>query len=432
VPKVFQDFRKIWKNRRIWADLKVLIIDEVSMLSGEFFDIFEQEVCRARNGGQDAPLLEEAFEGLQVILIGDFFQMVPTVENLPRVDMDLLRKTNRAVLLSGSERSRQQGKVVFSTECVLNRGMLFQSDAFWKLRLCEVELEKNYRQEKDHAFKSKLNALREGRDLPETISWLNKHCHRPLPGGGDDAVMLFPTNDKVDRENEGRLRSLPGYERTFKAKDSIRVKQSNSNSEDELTMEEKEHLLKNSAFFKSDSRGCIGSELTLKLGARVMLSANIDSNNGLINGATGIVRRLASHGVQVEFDDLGLHWVNRFEFISCLAGIGTCIRKQMPLRLAWAMTHHRGQGKTLRRVRVDPAAFCDGQSYVALSRATDASGLELLSPLRLHHVRVNMPAKRFKRFTELALRGGSSSSISRARKEIGTWKVIKPRELNYG
>jgi len=178
--------------------------------------------------------------------------------------------------------------------------------------------------------------------------------------------------------------------------------------------------LKNSSFFSES--GCLArAKIHLKVGAMVTLLANLDVERGLSNGALGKVLQIARQGdigqVLVDFHEAGQHWIKPYEFRALMVGVGETIRKQVPLRLAWAVTHHRSQGQTYPRVRVNPTSFADGQAYVALSRATHVAGLELLRPLKTGDVRVNPAVRSFVRH----MRAGD---LVKAYAEAGTWKDI--------
>merc|ERR1719410_1144362 len=123
-----------------------------------------------------------------------------------------------------------------------------------------------------------------------------------------------------------------------------------------------------------------------------MLCANVDIPRGLVNSAIGHVVQLSNRArgyVLVDFVGIGREYINPYTFQWKIPGVGTCVRKQIPLRLAWAISHHRSQGKTLTNVNVDPRAFAYGQAYVAVSRSRSMQNLTLLEPAKLSDFKVN-------------------------------------------
>jgi len=106
-------------------------------------------------------------------------------------------------------------------------------------------------------------------------------------------------------------------------------------------------------------------------------------------------------------------FINPYTYQWRIPGVGTCVRKQIPLRLGWAITHHRSQGKTLTNVKVDPRAFAYGQAYVAVSRSRSMKTLTLLQQAKLSDFTVNPAVRRFMQYLE--------HPHPTAREEIGHW-----------
>lgn len=151
-----------------------------------------------------------------------------------------------------------------------------------------------------------------------------------------------------------------------------------------------------------------------------MLTANVDQWRGLVNGQVGIVEKIPNRkAVYVRFNDQRLGTkairITDYLFKSAVVGLGTCIRTQIPLRVAWAITHHRSQGKTLQQVEVDPNSFSSGQAYVALSRSRNTDTLSLLKPAQARDFKRNEHTIRFER-----LRSENASSDV-MREAVGTW-----------
>jgi ATP-dependent DNA helicase PIF1 len=125
-------------------------------------------------------------------------------------------------------------------------------------------------------------------------------------------------------------------------------------------------------------------ELTLKVGAQVLLLKTLDQSAGLVNGARGVVLRLSGAGASrlptVRFMS-GLEVTLGQERYSCeMGGREVASRRQLPLALAWAISIHKSQGQSLDAVEMDLRnTFEVGQAYVALSRARSLGGLVLVS-----------------------------------------------------
>lgn len=184
--------------------------------------------------------------------------------------------------------------------------------------------------------------------------------------------------------NNEELEKLPSRRtRTFQAIDDVRASSDLPEyAHDKVT----DYLRSETGFFDSDyCSSPIPEAVTLKVGARVMLVATMqDIGPGLVNGAAGVVTDLPRRAswVEVEFDGMGREKIPLHRFTSSFPTLGTCSREQIPLMLAWAMTHHKAQGKTISKACVNPRAFSPGQVYVALSRTKSFDDLCLLEKCR--------------------------------------------------
>jgi len=275
-----------------------------------------------------------------------------------------------------------------------DRGFAFQSHAWRNAGFQVIQLDQVFRQ-KNNEFISVLHEIRFGKVSPESAKFLER-CNRPLPPNKDgiEATKLYATNKNVSSENNTHLNKLPGEKMTYKAEDF-------AEPEDDAPWA-KEYLLRN-AFYHQ----CLAeASLDLKEGAQVMLIKNEqtdDHKNRLVNGSRGKIVGFTNadgtttNGVdsdsEVEDDDSdddgqsypivqfqqGRRRVIRPQrFESRIVGLGICVRKAVPLKLAWAVTMHKSQGLTLDYVKADVGGvFTEAQAYVALSRATNEDGLEL-------------------------------------------------------
>ncbi|MBI4427399.1 MAG: AAA family ATPase, partial [Candidatus Magasanikbacteria bacterium] len=307
---------------------KVLIIDEVSMLSPGTLAMVDA-VCRMIK--QNA----EPFGGLQVIFVGDFFQLPP-----------IIKKDYKDY----NESEQQE----FFEEQVSR--FAFDSPAWERAKPVVCYLTEQYRQD-DNVFLNILSAIRhnvfDDNHLRHLIARKVEQQSAPV-----DAPKLFSHNVNVDSVNEAMLDELPSQRHTFK---------STSDGHHALVA-----VLQ---------RGCLSPEtLCLKIGAAVMFTKN-NQREGFVNGTLGevlgfdkesglpIVRTRGGTKIEVE----KMNWIIE-ENGEVRAQI-----TQLPLRLAWAITVHKSQGMSLDEAVMDLSqVFEFGQGYVALSRVRRLAGLHLL------------------------------------------------------
>jgi len=366
VPVLARDFEKAWKMRKYWRRLEVMVLDEVSMISGEFFDRLSDIVSIIRND-------RRPFGGIQLIMCGDFCQLPPI--------------TKRSQDIS---EMKQAGTLHSDIYC--NYGFTFQSHAWNKAQLSIIQLTEIIRQ-RNKVFANILNEIREGTVSTEAQAFLEKF-NRPLPRkDGNVATILYAKNKNVDSENMKELEKLNSETHSYEAIDQVEVESG--------APPWAESRLRENGFFKN----CIAeTKLSLKVGALVMLTKNDVQGikkNRLVNGSCGkVVGFVTREGVDATSDNYftipvgvpeegtlypRVRFMNGVEklitpvsFTSRLVGLGICERIALPLKLAWAITMHKSQGMTLDHVTVDLAGvFSSAQVYVALSRASDEEHLEL-------------------------------------------------------
>lgn len=312
------DLEAIAENRNVQRRVKptqVLIIDEVSMLSGAVLTMLDQVLCAVK--GVALP-----FGGIQVVLVGDFYQLPPVV---------------RAP--SGDDTS------VFA----------FSSPAWRELNPIVCYLEEQYRQD-DATFTKLLGRIRSC-DAAEGVDHILEARMVKEAEAPKDAPRLFSHNRDVDRINDERLMQLPGRMHTFGM-----------------------HGKGGEAFIAALKRGCLSPEqLLLKEGARVMFTKN-DPAGKFVNGTLGVVQSISMQGIPtIMTHDSRRIDVEQAEWTMEEGGRVLARIAQLPLRLAWAITVHKSQGMTLDSAVVDLSrAFEYGQGYVALSRARSLAGLHLL------------------------------------------------------
>ncbi len=307
---------------------KVLVIDEISMLSADTLSMVDA-VCR------EVRQVDEAFGGLQVILVGDFFQLPPIVRTSQYEETADLFDEDSSV-----SRSR------FS----------FASPAFEAAQPIVCYLSDQYRQD-DATFLSLLTAIRRNTFDEDHLVHLEgrKRKHGETP---KHVTKLFSHNADVDKINTEMLNTITGSPQLF----SMTSKGG-------------------TALVMALKKGCLSPEkLFLKVGAEVMCTKN-NSEKGFVNGTLGIIHRFESpSGYPVIKTRDGREIViEPMEWTVEENGQIRAILTQVPLRLAWAMTVHKSQGMSLDEAVMDLSnVFEYGQGYVALSRVRRLSGLHIL------------------------------------------------------
>ncbi|WAR54464.1 hypothetical protein PtB15_4B81 [Puccinia triticina] len=356
--KVENLYYKIMKNeyaRKRWNAVDVLIIDEVSMIDGDYFDKLNQLAKRVRD-------TTEPFGGIQLILTGDFFQLPPITRP-----------------------GRDAKRVPY----------LFESES-WDECVTQTIVLKHVFRQSDQVFVDLLNEIRMGTVSPRT-SEIMASLTKPVKYEDDILpTELYPRKHDVTLANQEHLKSLRSPEVLFTAEDVRTSKCQISDSE--LSR----HLDKNTlAPYQS----------VLKVGAQVMLIKNLRDYK-LVNGSVGVVTGFyadggaedAAHGekagpnrltntrpfnnnqskeklwpkVRFTTGQTVLLRPSEFEYENSQGEvIGS--RLQVPLILAWALSIHKSQGQSLDRVKIDlQRAFEAGQVYVALSRATSLNRIQVL------------------------------------------------------
>ncbi|MGH3689455.1 MAG: ATP-dependent DNA helicase [Microbacterium sp.] len=364
-------------TRRILNAIETLVIDEISMVNADLMDAIDRSLRQAR-GRRGEP-----FGGVQVIMFGDPYQLAPVP---PRGDearyvQDHYRSFwffDAKVWAGGSGISDQEG--------------LFQVDTGAELHVRELV---QIHRQSDDGFKSMLNAVRYGRVTAEIAGVLNTQGARtpPEPEPGEVPMITLATrNDIVNSINSRHLVALPGKEQTARAEVS-------------------------GDFGRGEASLPAESELKLKVGAQVMFLRNDTAMSGepprWVNGTIGTVTRILGGAVRVDIDgeevDVEPAVWERFRYAydqntKKLSRDVVAEFTQFPLRLAWAVTIHKSQGKTYERAIIDlgSGAFAPGQTYVALSRLTSLEGLYLSRALRPRDIRVDEDVRRFMRDAWLA------------------------------
>ena len=252
----------------------------------------------------------------------------------------------------------------------------------WRDSVVYDELTINESQKSDKGFSMLLDCVRRGCPRDETLSTLKQRViqvsvldklNEPKESGWTP-VCLFPTRVQCDDLNSQMLNCLPSKVKVIECTDDI----DQTSTTRKWTKKATEHLEK----LNKDCNITAGLEANLHLavGARVMLRRNIDTENGLVNGAIGTVQKISIIAVTVKFDHIDKPYeVEKVKSRFMVLRNFYVYRKQFPLILAYAVTIHKCQGLSLDCAVVDLSekVFSAGMAYVALSRVRSLSGLYL-------------------------------------------------------
>ena len=324
------DFGK--EKRKIIASSDLLIIDEISMVRADLLDAIDAVLRRFREHGQP-------FGGMQLLMIGDLAQLTPVV----------------------TPEDERMLKPYYDTP------YFFGSKALQQIDYVTIQLSHVYRQQ-DESFIALLNEIREGHPSTEALSKLNSRCQPTfIPRPEEPYIRLTTHNSLANFYNESELQKLPG--RSFQYRAEIKG-----------TFPEYSYPT--------------AETLVLKEGAQVMFVKNDPSGeHNYYNGRIGRVMEASDNRLTVYCEGDAeaievepLEWENmRYTLNEQTREIESEVQgtfKQLPLRLAWAITIHKSQGLTFDRAIIDASqSFAPGQVYVALSRCRTLEGLVLASPL---------------------------------------------------
>ncbi|KJL37163.1 MAG: helicase [Microbacterium sp.] len=355
-------------TRKLLGALDMLVIDEVSMVSADLMDGIDRALRQAR--GRRA----EPFGGVQVVMFGDPYQLAPVP---PRGDeLRYLHDHYRSHWFFDAH--------VWAGETPDAAGIIDLGRHGATLHIREL---RDIHRQSDPAFKALLDAVRHGRVTADMAGVLNGHGARtpPEPVDGEQPIITLATrNDAVNAINKRHLDALIGRSQTAVA---------------EI----------NGDFGRGDAYPA-DVELQLKIGAQVMFLRNDTAGYGepprWVNGTIGTVTRITGDKVRVsvdgeEHDVEPAVWERyRYAYHATTRQLTRDVVAeftQFPLRLAWAVTIHKSQGKSYDRAVIDlgSGAFAPGQTYVALSRLTSIDGLYLRRPLRPSDIRVDPDVARF-------------------------------------
>ncbi len=346
--RLFSTIKLTKQRRAILQELELLVIDEVSMVRADTLDAINVILQSVRRDMRP-------FGGLQVLFIGDLYQLPPVVKD---AEWNVLRDHYSSVFFFNAKILRDNPLVM-------------------------LELNKIYRQQ-DEGFISILNAIRNNQCTSDMLTTLNGYYQQDfVPNEEEQYITLTSHNRNADEINGAKLASLSGK------------------------------MLNLKAVVKDDfAQGSYPAEetLSLKIGAQVMFIRNDSGDERkYYNGKIGTVKDIdtVQGTVTVTFPDGSESvtvkretWENiRYNYDKGQDQIKEEILgtfSQFPLRLAWAITIHKSQGLTFQKAIIDAGtSFAAGQVYVALSRLTSLDGLVLKSIIPSYAVRTDYQVVEF-------------------------------------
>jgi ATP-dependent DNA helicase PIF1 len=311
------------------AELQLLIIDEVSMIDNNTFELISHILQRVR-------VSEEVFGGIQLLLVGDFCQLPPV-----------------------------QGNYCFT------------SPLWNKIDMQTIQLTQSMRQKNDEEFQQILAEVRFGKCSKKIFERLQKlkdtSFHTILP------TKLYSLVADVQAINNHMFKKVI----TAKYKDAKTIQcfpivEDFTDIVSKTYYDDDKYIFKYNALSNDKYAKLDDYVIILTKGLQVMVTRNINFESGLINGTTGIVTSLTETSVCIQ-DAYGKKHIIHYH-TDKNENNQTHIRF-MPIKLAYAMSIHKSQGATLDTIEVDGSTFifAPGQLYTALSRAKNLASIKLLN-----------------------------------------------------
>ncbi|MCK5877001.1 MAG: AAA family ATPase [Candidatus Marithrix sp.] len=320
-------------NSKLYKSVDTIIIDEVSMVRADMLDVIDRFM---RLNGKDR---FKPFGGVQMVFIGDLFQLPPVVSN-----------DEEAKLFTNNYTSP----------------FFLSAKVFTELKIKLVELTKVYRH-KDQEFINLLNAIRSNQACASEIQRINQRYQPKFDTGVEDYFITLTTTNKIAAQiNVVQLEKLTTTLHNFIGEIKGKFDQ---------------------PVLPTDQ------ELSLKVNAQIMFVKN-DSEGRWVNGTLGRIKKIQKTQIKVVTQDNKTHNVKpvKWEILTYNFDKKTQVVTtevlgsftQYPLKLAWAITIHKSQGKQFDKVIIDLGwgAFAHGQLYVALSRCRTLEGLILKTKVR--------------------------------------------------
>lgn len=329
VPE-YNVFNQDIRTTSMLRGLKVLIIDEISMVRVDVFEFMDRMLRTIRK-------IDHPFGGVQIVAVGDFYQLPPVVRREDQVELH----------------ARWSSPYVFSSQ-------VFES--FRSVRLTEV-----LRQKGDSEFIGLLHSARAGRLTDVQVGRLNGQVS-PVQ---DVRIRLVAVNKQADAINQAFLAGLPSQKTIYEA---------------EVFGDWPADPVDRQISLK------VGAQVMVKLNNADAGEGQIGGK--VVNGTIGRVVALEKKRIRLELEDKDQVWIYRKRFERRIkeftAGDWSerlvASFEQLPVMLAWAISMHKSQGQSFDKAHIDASrVFSQGQAYVALSRIRSLAGLSLEAPLSVEH-----------------------------------------------
>jgi hypothetical protein len=336
------------------SKLQLIIIDEISMVGSNTLLEIHKRLQQIKG-----VISDKVFGDVSVLAVGDFYQ-------LPSI-----------------------GQPAIYDRVTDSYAQLYGSGSLWVDFFEMIKLDKIMRQKDDLRFTELLCRMRKAECTAEDIELLkSREITENTPNYPNNALHVYRLNVDVDARNNIMLNTIASIndQYTIEAQDSVSG--------------QTKHINLNQLSKKRSETGGLHGVLKIAVNARIMLTANVDVSDGLVNGAMGAIVNIITNDknevkiILVKFDkNAGLKSIQTSSYktdhpnavpikkheVQFLAGGkkgAEITRIQFPITLAWANTIHKVQGSTLNEIVVDmKGRFCPGQAYVACSRVKSLSGL---------------------------------------------------------
>lgn len=314
-------------RKQVLRNIDLLIIDEISMVRADLLDALDYRLKSVKGN------FRQAFGGVQLLMIGDLFQLQPIVKDHEWEHLKTFYKSPH----------------FFEALALKSAGFIY------------IELDKIFRQE-DQRFINILNNIRNNNCKREDIAALNSYfSSKAFQDKEENAITITTHNYKADGINKKALDKLPAESHFFEA---------------EIKGDFPENIYP------------LPQTLEFKKGARVMFIKNDSEEKRYYNGKLAEINEISSQGITVITENGEEFSLDRYCWENIKYNIDPKTKEikeevigsfeQYPIKPAWAITVHKSQGLTFEKAIIDvEQAFAAGQVYVALSRLRSLDGLVL-------------------------------------------------------